>query len=128
MAGSVTVTHSRTGSVGRIKLACVGDASDGSVPATVLPPFSGLIVALRTNPGATAPTANYDITLPDEHGTDRIQGLGANRHTTSSEEVAIVRTGTTIHPPVAFEDVLTYTVAAQSVASAIWVAEIIYLA
>lgn len=128
MAGTVTITHTQVGRVGRIKVACVGDASDGTVPATALPPFAGLLVALRTDPGSTAPTANYDITLPDEHAVDRIQGVGANRHTTSSEEVAIVRSGTAIHPPVAFEDVLTYTVANQAVASAIWVTEFIYLA
>jgi hypothetical protein len=128
MAGTVTVTHTQTGRIGRIKVACVGDASGGTVPATALPPFAGLIVALRTNPGATAPTSNYDITAPDEHGVDRLQGVGANRHTTSSEEVAVVRAGTAIHPPVAFEDVLTYTVENQSVNSATWVTEIIYLA
>lgn len=126
MAGTVTVTHTRVGRIGRIKVSCVGDASDGTVPATVLPAFSGRLTTLRTDPGSTAPTANYDITAPDEHGVDRLQGVGANRHTTSSEEVAVVRSGTAIHPPVAFEDVLTYTVANQAVASAIWVTELIY--
>lgn len=126
MAGTVTVTHTRVGRTGRIKVACVGDASNGSVPSTVLPPFSGRLVALRTDPGSPAPSDLYDITVPDEHGIDRIQGVGANRATATSEEVAIVRSGTAIHPPVAFEDVLTYTVANQSVASAQWVTELIY--
>ena len=41
----------------------------------------GWIIAVETNPGATAPTADYDITLETEEGTDLLGGAGADRHT-----------------------------------------------
>ena len=42
---------------------------------------------MTTNPGATAPTGNWDITLVDENGVDMLTGAGANRHTTTSQTV-----------------------------------------
>ena len=38
-----------------------------------------------TDPGATAPTANYDIVLTDEDGLDALSAGGANRHTSTTE-------------------------------------------
>lgn len=39
------------------------DGSDGSFPVTNTEPIDGWIIRVETNPGATAPTANYDIAL-----------------------------------------------------------------
>ncbi|HAM59546.1 MAG TPA: hypothetical protein DCQ64_30710 [Candidatus Rokubacteria bacterium] len=128
MAGTVTIVHNRNGAIGRIVATCTGDASDGTFPATALPPFSGRILALRTNPGATAPTDNYDITLVDDDAVDRLQGVGANRATATSQEAAVVYLGTAIHPPVAFDETLTLTLAGNSVNSAIIVIAIVYAA
>lgn len=128
MAGTVTFTHAQIGSVGKIVATCVGDASDGTFPATRIPSFAGRLVALRTNPGATAPTANYDIALTDQNGVDRLQGVGANRHTSNSEEASVVYTSTDIHPTCAYDDVLTLALSGNSVAGAIVVVELIYLA
>lgn len=128
MAGTVVLTTDRIGDWSRaVTITCTGDASDGSFPATNLAtllasapvPLSGKLVALQTNPGSTAPTDNYDITLVDADGLDRLQGLGANRDTSNSEAVAIVYSTTSIHPPVAPGETLTLTLANNLVASAV---------
>src|SRR3990167_1549817 len=120
MAGTVTQTHERIGAIGVITITATADAADGTVPDTDLTAkIGGKLLALETNPGATAPTANYDITIDDGDGIDVLQGVGANRHTTSSEKVAIVYSGTAIHPPVAVSDTLTFKVGGNSVNSAV---------
>lgn len=126
MAGTVTFNHDRSGDIGRITATCTADAADGSFPATALPSFSGRIVSLRCNPGATAPTDNYDITLVDGDGLDRLQGVGANRDTANSEEALVVYTGTAEHPPVGSNETLTLTIANNSVNSAVIVVTIVY--
>ena len=119
MAGTITVTHvPPVGRVGRIVFACTADAADGSFPDTTLPSFEGELVALATDPGATAPTANYDVTLVDSYGLDRLQGVGANRHTTNSEHANIVYSATSLHPQVAHGETLTLNIDNSSVNSA----------
>lgn len=125
MAGTVTCTKIEDGRYGRIVCTATADAADGSFPATTIPAFSGELLALRTNPGATAPTANYDMVLNDADGIDRLQGVGANRHTTNSEEVAVVRSGTAIHPPVAGE-ALSLAITNNAVNSAVTVVTLVY--
>ncbi len=126
MAGTVTLTHYQIGNIRRINFAVVADAANGSIPDTVLPAFQGLLLALHTNPGATAPTANYDITLVDGDGLDRLQGVGANRHTTSSEQVPVVYTSTSVNPPVSIDEALTLTFANNVVNSAVIVGNLYY--
>jgi len=121
MAGTVTESVSKTGAGGvkLITLDVVGDASDGSVPDTALGhKFSGRVVSLETNPGSTAPTANYDITLEDGDGHDVLEGVGANRSDSATEKVAVVFSGTSVHPPVDISETLTLKIANQSVNSA----------
>ena len=60
-------------------------ATDQSVSQTFL--WDGALVRMATNPGATAPTDNYDITLVDADGIDLLAGEGANRDTSTSEQV-----------------------------------------
>ena len=58
-------------------------------------------MALETNPGSTAPTANYDIWLGEANeATDMMQGVGNNRHTSNTEKVPIVYSGTETHPTI----------------------------
>lgn len=45
----------------------------------------GTLLSVTTDPGATAPTDNYDITLTDSLGVDVFAGLGANRDTATTE-------------------------------------------
>jgi len=48
--------------------------------------LKGFIVRVVTNPGATAPTAAYDLTLLDEDGVDVASGNLADRHESTSED------------------------------------------
>jgi hypothetical protein len=61
-----------------------------------------------TNPGATAPTDNWDFVLNDSDGVDVLGGAGANRDTANSEQVYPTISGATI--PVWLEKG-TYTLA-----------------
>lgn len=127
MAGTITLTsHKSFGSVRRLLIDWVADAADASVPSLVLPVIEGELLALETNPGATAPTANYDIALNDAEGVDRLHGAGANRHTTTAELAAIVFAGTALHPPVSVDEALTLAVTGNLVNSATGRVIIIY--
>jgi hypothetical protein len=128
MAGTVTVTHSKFGVIRRIVADWVADAAAATVPDTVLPNFEGRILELTTNPGAVAPTDNYDVTLIDEEGSDRLQALGANRDTANTETVPIVYSGSTIHPPVGLYEALTLKLAGNAVNSATGRIIIVYAA
>lgn len=121
MAGTLALTSHRTPSpvVGIITLDGTADATDGSFPTLVIPAFEGHLVALITNPGATAPTTLYDITLVDAEGADRLQGLGANRSATATEQVGVVYSGVSVHPPVSISEALTLTLAGNIVNSAL---------
>lgn len=72
---------------------CTADASDGSFPATALSSSNlqkltgWFLMAVKTNPGATAPTDNWDFTITDGNAIDMLEGAGANRHTTTSQLV-----------------------------------------
>lgn len=126
MAGTVTLAHYTIGNIRRINFSVVADASDGSIPDAVLPKFQGRLLSLHTNPGATAPTANYDITLVDGDGVDRLQGVGANRHTSTSEQVPVVYASTSVNPPVSVDETLTLTIANNSVNAALIVGNLYY--
>lgn len=115
MASSVTQTHVRRGPVGCVILDVTAH-TDGSVTdVEITSRISGRLLALETNPGSTAPQANYDIAINNADGTDVLQGVGANRHTSNTEKVAIVYSGTAIHPPVSAGDVLTLAVSGNNV-------------
>ena len=95
MAGTITeaLTSGRP-PVKVITLTCTADSSDGSYPATALTniphgEIGGRLLQIATDPGSTAPQANYDITVTEAGGADLLLGVGANRHTSSSE-VAII--------------------------------------
>ncbi len=89
MAATLTETRTRlTGDghgnpITRIELAMVSH-TDGTVASLSTAAINGTILRWTTNPGATAPDANWDITLLDEDGIDVLAGLGANQHTSSS--------------------------------------------
>src|SRR3990167_1003625 len=109
MASSVVDTHARRGDIGVLTLT-VTFHTDGTFTSTAIDEeISGELLALETNPGSPAPTANYDITITDEDGLDVLHGVGANRHTTDTEKVAIVF-GTYFHPPVHQSDTLTLAI------------------
>jgi len=126
MAGTVTLAHYQIGNVRRINFSVVADSADGSIPATVLPKIQGRLIGLHTNPGAVAPTNLYDITLIDGDGLDRLQGVGADRATATSEQVPVVYSGTSVNPPVSEDETLTLTFANNAVHSALIVGNVYY--
>lgn len=119
MAGTTTLTsHKSFGTIRRLVVDWTADAADASVPSLAIPPIEGRILALETNPGGTAPTDNYDITLNDAEGGDRLCGVGSNRDTANTELAAVVFSSTSVHPPVSIDEVLTLAISGNAVNSA----------
>jgi hypothetical protein len=104
MAGTVTVTRlpkamAQSGKkVDVVKIDWVADAADGSVPNTSITGLWGFLLKAITNPGSTAPTANYDIELldPEDATCDALGATLNNRHTTSTEMVYPVISGAAV--------------------------------
>jgi hypothetical protein len=93
MAGTVTVSY-EVKNVGDKKLkivtaSFVADAADGSIPNTTISGLYGYLVKVITNPGATAPTDNYDVKLLDAQDStvDALADAALNRDTANSEQV-----------------------------------------
>ncbi len=84
MAGTVTVEESFFGSVAKIVWSWTSSAGGAADLATV-GSYYGTVLAVITNPGATAPTDDYDVTITDVDSFDVLQGVGANRDTTNTE-------------------------------------------
>lgn len=128
MAGTVVLTSQRSEGVVRwAKFTCTADAADGSFPATTLKALGvfmdGTILAFQSNPGSPAPTDNYDVTLVDADGVDRLNAVGMNRDFSVSERVAVSGA-----PVVAGDEVLTLTITGNAVNSAVTVLTIYWTA
>lgn len=126
-AGTVTQEHYPLGNIRKVVFTATADASDGSYPSTALTTkFEGRLIQIITNPGATAPTDNYDIAITNGDGLDVLQGVGANRDTANTEAAAIVFSGTAINPVVDESDTLTLAITNNSVNSATIVITLVY--
>ncbi len=90
----------------KVAISWVSDASGGCTQDVVL---NGWLVKCVTNPGATAPTDDYDITLVDADGVDAAKGLLGNRDTANSEEVYLFASSATT--PVLVQGTYTFTIA-----------------
>lgn len=66
------------------KIACVGDDSNGSFPDTTIQ-IDGYIMKVETDPGATAPQADYDLEFETTADVDMMGGELGDRHTSTSE-------------------------------------------
>lgn len=115
MAGTVSVEYQKHTSV-RVAVVTWESDGDGDADGTVV--IDGEILKVVTNPGAAAPTADYDITLLDEDGLDVLEGACMNRHTSNSEaaypfkEVTLGGTGSDAAArPCVAAGPLTFTVA-----------------
>lgn len=122
MAGTITeaLTSGRS-PVKVITLTCTADSSDASFPATALTniPHNGVggrLLQIATDPGSTAPQANYDIAITEGGGADVLLGVGANRHTSNSEVAVIESNGA--HGVYAGTDTLTIAISNNNVNSA----------
>lgn len=119
MPGTVTFAVDRRAPIRKIVATCTADASAATFPDTALPKFSGHLLSLKTNPGTPGPTNVYDLVVDDDDGLDILQGVGADLLIATSEDSAIVRSGTEIHPPVSLGDTLTQKITNNAVNSAV---------
>jgi hypothetical protein len=113
MAGTLTVTRDpkRFPYSGRNAERIVVDwTSDASGNADVsIENMYGWCVKVLTDPGSTAPTDNYDITLLDENGFDALESKLVDRDTANKETVYPLVTGAAT--PVFLCGTHTFTVA-----------------
>jgi len=87
MAESVTALISRVkDDVSLLTFTWEASAADGSLHPVDSPAVRGDVILVVTNPGTTAPTSNYDISLTDVDGVDVMGGTLANRHSSNSEQ------------------------------------------
>lgn len=88
MAAQVcTVAETRLATVKKIAWTWTS-ATGGTVVQATAYAYDGKIIGLTTDPGATAPTDNYDVTITDADGHDVLLGAGADRDTANTENVA----------------------------------------
>jgi len=122
---SVTQTYSPVYSsegftnLATLTLAWTSDDATGAVSATTSTEITNqiagkYIVLVVTDPGATAPTDDYDITITDANGVDVMGGALANRDTSNTEQI-LPLIGTSSGPrPVATALTLNITNAGNS--------------
>lgn len=84
MAGTTTVTRNSSNGVEKITFSWTSDGSGDADDATIH--VSGEIARVVTNPGAAAPTDNWDAVLNDADGVDVLAGALANRDTANTEQ------------------------------------------
>lgn len=82
---AVTVAEGIHGEVKKITFTWTS-AADGTASGTTTYAYDGKVELLTTDPGATAPTDDYDVTLTDEAGVDVLAGAGLNRDTANTEQ------------------------------------------
>ncbi len=120
VVGTVTTswTHYPQHDVSILTVSWVGGTAGdaGTVPATALPTFQGWVFQFITDPGATAPTALYDITLPDGDALDVSGGTLMNRSATVTER-AMPLIATSTYGTWWVDTALTFTLTNNSVAS-----------
>lgn len=109
MAGSsMTFVYHNLGAIRKIVADWVSDDSAGTASATT-EILSGVARKLVTDPGATAPTDDYDLVVNDDKGIDVLGGVGADRDTANTE-VAYPVGGTYFQP--VFNSKLTFSISA----------------
>lgn len=88
--------------------------TDGTVTQALPKAYSGILERVVFNPGATAPTALYDVTLTDEQSVDVLAGQGADLSATVTSQVKPgipFKDGTTTSvAPVVIDDLLTLNI------------------
>jgi len=95
-AGTVVVTAETlpNNDIRTLIFTCTADAADGSFPDTTLTADQYAYVRgfhfyqALTDPGSTAPTANYDIVVNDAYGGDISGGELSDRSSTATERIA----------------------------------------
>jgi len=88
VAGTATQTWtSVNNSVSSLTFAWTANSGTGAMPAIASESnIDGYVFMVVTNPGTTAPTDDYDITLTDSDGVDVMGGKLVDRDTANSEQ------------------------------------------
>ena len=125
--GTVTITSSTITVQGQasrktVTLSWVASVDAATVPSTTITAATYGIggwyfYSAETNPGATAPTDNYDIVINDADSIDLAGGLLANRDTSTTEMVNVAL-GTLGQYPIIRGD-LTFVLSNNAVNSAL---------
>lgn len=126
-----TEVYSATGptQLATLTFTCTASADDASFPSTattqvITDQIAGRYIAeVRTNPGATAPQAAYDITLKDTDGIDLMGGTLADRSATASER-AVPSVASGIYGSTPIDGALTLAITNNNVNSAVTVIKI----
>ena len=122
VAGTATQTLNKLSSdnyVWTVSWVDHGAGTTLAMSADVLKKVNGMAIELAvTNPGATAPTASYDITLVDADGVDAMGGALIDRNKDNSEQAtpAIIAT---VYQARRIDGILTFTLANNSVNNAL---------
>ena len=87
MAETVTVTETVHTSVKKIHWAVMSSSSGVATQATTNV-YDGKLITCVTNPGTTAPTDDWDMTITDSDSVDLLCGNGADRDTADTEVIA----------------------------------------
>lgn len=103
-----------------------GAVADVTIPSDDLAMGGWFLYAIETNPGATAPTDDYDVTLEDQDGLDILGTAGTNRDTANTEIAMPTLSAMPTMAPVPDGD-LTLKVANNAVAAAVGVIRLIFV-
>ena len=98
-----TIVIERIKRIGRRIISLAWTCTAGGAVTANITALSGTLMRVVTNPGATAPTDDYDITLKDQDGLDILAGGGANRDTANTEEFTPFGTDATFGTPMVFD-------------------------
>ena len=88
--GTVVLTEETFGTMKKITCAWTsenGGDNAGKAQKTTTYAYSGEVMRLVTDPGATAPTDDYDVYVYDEDNTDILMAAGKDRDTANTEQV-----------------------------------------
>lgn len=117
-AGTVTQTYAKTGSgITELTFSFTADPNGTVSDTNTEAAMDGYLLQMVTNPGSTAPTDNYDITIKNSDGVDLLNGNGADRDTSNSEIAFPDPNWAAVTPPF-FSGLLTLGISNNSQASA----------
>lgn len=84
-AESVTQSHEERAGLHELTMLCVTNSTGGLTPTATSIPITGILYMVETDPGTTAPTDDYDLTLTNPRSLDVMGGALANRDTSNTE-------------------------------------------
>lgn len=108
-AGTITLSSDIVAKGYRVMTFAWTSDGSGDVNGTAFG-TQGILLRVVTNPGATAPDDNYDLTLLDADAVDVLEGAGADRDTANSQQISLLAPTSTTGP-IALAGQITPTIA-----------------